>query len=64
MEGKGLNSGLMVAQFARCLRQLPVDPDTQINLLSNALTASGAPGPLLASLSVAAGFLAAIPTTS
>jgi hypothetical protein len=28
----------MVSQFAKYLRRLPVDPDIQINLLSNEMT--------------------------
>jgi sulfur carrier protein ThiS adenylyltransferase len=31
-------AGLMVAQFARYLRQLPVDCDIQLNLLASELT--------------------------
>ena len=31
-------AGLMVAQFAKHLRQLPVEPDLQLNLLSSELT--------------------------
>jgi sulfur carrier protein ThiS adenylyltransferase len=34
-------AGLMVAQFARYLRQLPVDPDIQVNLLATELTVAG-----------------------
>jgi len=31
-------AGFMVSQFAKYLRRLPVDPDVQINLLSNEMT--------------------------
>jgi len=31
-------AGFMVSQFAKYLRRLPVDPDIQINLLSNEMT--------------------------
>jgi hypothetical protein len=35
-------AGLMVAQFTKYLRQLPVDCDVQLNLLSTELTVAGA----------------------
>ena len=34
-------AGLMVEQFSRWLRGLPVDPGVQLNLLSSELTVSG-----------------------
>ncbi len=33
-------AGLMVAQFAKYLRNLPVDPDIQLNLLTSEITVS------------------------
>ena len=33
-------AGLMIAQFTKYLRQLPVDPDIQLNLLASELTLS------------------------
>jgi len=33
-------AGMMVAQFAKHLRNLPVDPDIQLNLLSTEITVS------------------------
>lgn len=30
-------AGLMIAQFTQCLRQLPVEPDIQLNLLASEL---------------------------
>lgn len=35
-------AGLMIAQFTRYLRQLPIDPDLQLNLLTSELTVSPA----------------------
>jgi sulfur carrier protein ThiS adenylyltransferase len=35
-------AGLMVAQFAKYLRQLPVDCDIQLNLLASELSVSNA----------------------
>lgn len=34
-------AGIMVAQFARYLRQLPVDPDLQLNLLASEINVGG-----------------------
>jgi sulfur carrier protein ThiS adenylyltransferase len=34
-------AGLMVAQFAKYLRQLPIEPDIQMNLLTSELTVAG-----------------------
>jgi sulfur carrier protein ThiS adenylyltransferase len=39
-------AGLMVAQFTKYLRQLPVDYDIQLNLLASELTAAQVPQPL------------------
>jgi ThiF family protein len=36
-----ITAGLMVEQFSRWLRNLPIDPDLQLNLLSSELTVSG-----------------------
>ena len=35
-------AGLMIAQFTRYLRQLPIDPDLQLNLLTSELTVTPA----------------------
>jgi sulfur carrier protein ThiS adenylyltransferase len=31
-------AGLMIAQFTKYLRQLPIDPDIQLNILTSELT--------------------------
>jgi len=36
-------AGMMLAQFAKWLRTLPVDPDIQVNLLASELSVAGAP---------------------
>jgi molybdopterin-synthase adenylyltransferase len=36
-------AGLMIAQFAKWLRNLPADPDIQFNLLTSELTVAGSP---------------------
>jgi len=34
-------AGLMLAQFTKYLRQLPIDPDIQFNLLASEISVSG-----------------------